>query len=122
MVPVAEHHDGFAMYDSGLSDWTGCEDGAASRCDRRIREGGASGGSTSVRRRIAWSTTFSSRPDFSFDVNDPQYAALYGPAHNWLEAGTGRPNDFTFVSQAWTDDWLARSWRRSWRNIILTSH
>src|SRR5262249_34184435 len=45
------------------------------------------------------------------DVNDPQYAALYGPAHNWLESkpGTTLANDFTFVSSAWTHDWLARS-------------
>jgi alpha-L-fucosidase len=45
------------------------------------------------------------------DVNDPEYAAFYGPAHLWLEARKGTPlsNDFTFVSKAWTDDWLARS-------------
>jgi alpha-L-fucosidase len=45
------------------------------------------------------------------DVNDPQNASLYGPAHNWLEARWGTPlsNDFTYVSQAWTNDWLARS-------------
>jgi alpha-L-fucosidase len=48
---------------------------------------------------------------FVSDVNDPQYAALYGPAHHWVEARSGTPlsNDFTFVSEAWTRDWLARS-------------
>ena len=43
------------------------------------------------------------------DVNDPQYAAFYGPAQvgviNW---GTPVGNDFTYVSSTWTDDWLAR--------------
>jgi alpha-L-fucosidase len=45
------------------------------------------------------------------DINDPKYAAFYGPAHNWLEAKQGTPlaNDFTYVSPAWTADWLARS-------------
>jgi alpha-L-fucosidase len=45
------------------------------------------------------------------DINDPEYAAFYGPAHNWMEAKQGTPlaNDFTFVSAAWTRDWLARS-------------
>jgi alpha-L-fucosidase len=45
------------------------------------------------------------------DVNDPQNASLYGPAHNWLENHSGTPlsNDFTYVSPAWTHDWLARS-------------
>jgi alpha-L-fucosidase len=45
------------------------------------------------------------------DINDPKYAAFYGPAHNWMEAKQGTPlsSDFTFVSAAWTADWLARS-------------
>jgi alpha-L-fucosidase len=45
------------------------------------------------------------------DINDPKYAAFYGPAHTWLEARRGTPlgNDFTYVSSAWADDWLARS-------------
>jgi alpha-L-fucosidase len=45
------------------------------------------------------------------DVNDPENASLYGPAHNWLEAKWGTPllNDYTYVSSAWTRDWLARS-------------
>ena len=44
VVPVFEHHDGFAMYDSGLSDWTVGEDGAASRYWRGSGQGGARGG------------------------------------------------------------------------------
>jgi len=45
------------------------------------------------------------------DVNDPEYAAFYGPAHQWVMARWGTPvsNDFTYVSEAWTEDWLARS-------------
>jgi alpha-L-fucosidase len=44
-------------------------------------------------------------------VNDPQNAALYGPAHDWMMNPGGTPlnNDFTYVSQAWANDWLARS-------------
>ncbi len=52
----------------------------------------------------AWAATIRS------DVNDPRYAAFYGPAHNWLEAKDGGPlaSDFTYVSPAWANDWLAR--------------
>jgi alpha-L-fucosidase len=47
----------------------------------------------------------------SSDVNDPQYAALYGPAHTWMMNPSGTPlnDDFTYVSSAWANDWLARS-------------
>ena len=43
------------------------------------------------------------------DVNDPQNAAFYGPAHKgltpWLDPVA---NDFTYVSSAWPNDWLSR--------------
>jgi alpha-L-fucosidase len=45
------------------------------------------------------------------DVNDPKYASLYGPAHQWFQAGGdahGLEDDWTWVSEAWTRDWLAR--------------
>ena len=45
------------------------------------------------------------------DVNDPRYASLYGPAHQWFMAPPDAhdlTNDWTYVSDAWTRDWLAR--------------
>ena len=45
------------------------------------------------------------------DVNDPKYASLYGPAHQWFKApgdAHGLDDDWTWVSEAWTRDWLAR--------------
>ena len=44
-------------------------------------------------------------------MNDPKYASLYGPAHQWFQAGGdahGLEDDWTWVSEAWTRDWLAR--------------
>ena len=113
VVPVAEHHDGFAMYDSGLSDWTAAKMGphrdVIGDLAKAVRAAGLHFGASS--HRVEHNFFLGVGRRIRSDVNDPQYAALYGPAHNWLEARHGTPvsNDFTFVSQAWTDDWLARS-------------
>src|SRR5215471_18261146 len=113
VVPVAEHHDGFAMYDSGLSDWTAAKMGprrdVIGELAKAVRAAGLHFGASS--HRVEHNFFLGVGRQIPSDVNDPQYAALYGPAHNWLEAKNGTPvsNDFTFVSQAWTDDWLARS-------------
>jgi len=42
------------------------------------------------------------------DVNDPQFAAFYGPAHTWMESKQTLLTDWTYVSNAYLDDWLAR--------------
>lgn len=113
VVPVAEHHDGFSMYDSGLSDWTVAKMGphrdTLGELAAAVRAEGLHFGASS--HRVEHNFFLGVGRTINSDVNDPQYAALYGPAHTWLEAKHGTPlaNDFTYVSPAWTADWLARS-------------
>jgi alpha-L-fucosidase len=113
VVPVFEHHDGFAMYDSSLSDWTAVKMGPhrdlVGDLAKAVRAEGLHLGASS--HRVEHNFYMGVGRTISADVNDPDFAAFYGPAHIWLEAPKGTPlsNDFTFVSKAWTDDWLARS-------------
>jgi alpha-L-fucosidase len=113
VVPVFEHHDGFQMYDSALSDWTTVKQGPHrdlwGDLAKEVRAEGLHLGASS--HRVEHNFFLGVGRALRSDVNDPQNASLYGPAHNWLEAKNGTPlaNDFTYVSQAWTHDWLARS-------------
>lgn len=113
VVPVAEHHDGFAMYDSSLSDWTVAKMGphrdTTGELGKAVRAAGLHFGVSS--HRVEHNFFLGPGREIPSDVNDPQYAMLYGPAHKWMLNSGGTPlnNDFTYVSQAWANDWLARS-------------
>src|SRR6476646_344792 len=113
VVPVAEHHDGFAMYDSGVSDWTAAKMGphrdTTGELAKAVRAAGLHFGLSS--HRVEHNFFLGPGRGISSDVNDPQYAMLYGPAHSWLMNPWGTPldGDFTYVSSAWANDWLARS-------------
>ncbi len=113
VVPVFEHHDGFAMYDNGLSDWTAMKMGPHrdlwGDLARAVRSEGLHLGASS--HRVEHDFFLGVGREIPSDVNDPANAALYGPAHVWLDNKSPTPlsNDFTFVSKAWTNDWLARS-------------
>jgi alpha-L-fucosidase len=113
VVPVAEHHDGFSMYDSGLSDWTvvklGPRRDTLGELAKAIRAEGLHFGLSS--HRAEHDFFYEGGRAIRSDVNDPTYASLYGPAHQWLAPGGdehGMINDWTYVSDAWTRDWLAR--------------
>lgn len=113
VVPVFEHHDGFAMYDCGVSDWTAAKMGPkrdlAGDLAKAVRAEGLHLGASS--HRVEHNFFFDQGRTIVSDVNDPQYAAFYGPAHHWMENRQGTPlsNDFTYVSKAWTEDWLERA-------------
>ena len=113
VVPVFEHHDGFTMYDCGLSDWTAVKMGPHrdlwGDLAKAVRAEGLHLGASS--HRVEHNFFLEKGRTFTSDVNDPRYAAFYGPAHHWMVNTGSSPlsNDFTYVSQAWTHDWLARS-------------
>ncbi|MDE3201922.1 MAG: alpha-L-fucosidase [Acidobacteriota bacterium] len=110
VVPVAEHHDGFSMYDSGLSDWTvvkmGPKRDTLGELATAIRAQGLHFGLSS--HRVEHNFFFEGGRRIRSDVNDPKYASLYGPAHQWISKPGGLTNDWTYVSEAWANDWLAR--------------
>jgi alpha-L-fucosidase len=110
VVPVFEHHDGFAMYDSGLSDWTAAKMGPRrdvyGELAKALRERGLHLGASS--HRIEHDFFLDGGRKLASDVNDPAYAAFYGPAHSWLEGKKTLLEDWTYLSNEYLDDWLAR--------------
>jgi alpha-L-fucosidase len=112
VVPIAEHHDGFAMYDSDLSDWTVMKMGphrdVLAELSAAIRGAGLHFGLSS--HRAEHNYYYDEGRSIRSDVNDPKYASFYGPAHQWLNDPHFNPvNEWTYVSDAWLRDWLARS-------------
>jgi alpha-L-fucosidase len=110
VVPVAEHHDGFSMYDSGLSDYTvvkmGPKRDTLGELAKAIRAEGLHFGFSS--HRVEHNFFYDGGRKIRSDVNDPKNAGLYGPAHEWISKDGGLTNDWTYVSDAWARDWLAR--------------
>jgi alpha-L-fucosidase len=111
VVPVFEHHDGFQMYDSNLSDWTAVKMGPhrdlMGDLEKATRAEGLHFGASSHRIEHDW--FMDGGRSIPSDVNDPQYAALYGPAQVQLEDKEDSLQDnWTYVSHAYANDWLAR--------------
>ena len=113
VVPVFEHHDGFQMYDSNLSDWTAVKMGPhrdlVGDLEKAVRAQGLYFGASSHRVEHDW--FMDGGRSIPSDVNDPQNASLYGPAQIQLEdkkGGSNLADDWTYVSPAYANDWLAR--------------
>ncbi len=101
VVPVAEHHDGFAMYDSKLSEWTAARMGprrdVIGELAAAVRRQYLVFGLSSHRAEHWW--FFDGGMRFDSDVKDGRNAGLYAPA---------QPRD-TQPNQEFLDDWFART-------------
>ena len=114
VVPVAEHHDGFPLYNSDLTEWSAVKMGPHrdlyGDLAVAIRAKGMKLGASSHRAEHDW--FFDGGRKIDSDVNDPKYASFYGPAQiRNLESDddAALSKDFTYVSPAFREDWLART-------------
>lgn len=111
VVPVAEHHDGFPMYDCSFTPWNASEMGperdVIAELSEAIRAEGLKFGVSSHR---AFNWMFYVRRE-NFDNADPQFADLYGRPMPFLFADDADDYKKNFPPQdkQFKDDWLARS-------------
>ena len=83
VVPVAEHHDGFQMYDSALSPWNAAKMGpkrdVIGELAGAVREKGLVFGLSNHRAEHYF--YFDGGLQLDSDVTDPRWAGFYGPPH-----------------------------------------
>jgi alpha-L-fucosidase len=110
VVPVAEHHDGFPMYDSGLTEWSAAKKGpkrdVVGELAKAVRANGLHFGASSHRAEHYF--FFNGGRVFDSDLRDARYASFYGPAHPGVtdknhQEWAGHPD------AAYLNDWLART-------------
>lgn len=138
VVPVAEHCDGFAEYNSKFTLWDSVRMGPkrdlVGELEKAVRADGMRFGVSSHRAEHWW--WYNPGTLYDSDVNDPKYAGLYGPAEPMQLPGDQAPACGFFVGQthcaaktgatpgepdpdqlqmwlppskAFLEDWLARS-------------
>jgi len=101
VVPVAEHHDGFAMYNTSLSKWNAFNMGPKrdiiGELAEAVRKQGLVFGLSS--HRIEHWFFMNGGRQFPSDVSDPAFADFYGPARTEKDTPTAE----------YMNDWLMRS-------------
>ena len=111
VVPVAEHHDGFPMYDCAFTRWDASEMGpkrdVIGELAKAVRDEGLKFG-VSSHRAFNWVFYVRSK---DYDNSDPQYADLYGRPMPFLfnEDAADYKKNFPPQDKQFKDDWLARS-------------
>ncbi len=119
IVPVAEHCDGFAMYDSSITRWNAAKMGPdrdiVGALEQATRKRGLRFGVSSHRAEHWW--WYDGGMQFDSDVRNPAFADLYGPAQprtllgddNAKEPDPNHLERWLPPDKAFLDDWLARS-------------
>ncbi|TRX57639.1 alpha-L-fucosidase [Fulvivirga sp. M361] len=100
VVPVAEHHDGFAMYDSKITRWNSVDMGPKRDILKELMSAGKKEGlKVGASSHYAFNWTFFNKKKH-FDTMDPEYADFYGRKIT--------PLSDTTISKEFLDTWMDR--------------
>lgn len=127
VVPVGEHCDGFAMYDSGVTQWNAARMGpkrdVVGELSLAVRKRGLHFGVSSHRAEHWW--WYDGGMKFDSDVKDPQYAQFYGPAKPMALPGDDQshePDPEHLEMWLPPDDMFLRDWMARNREIVAKYH
>ncbi|MFI3277819.1 MAG: alpha-L-fucosidase [Rikenellaceae bacterium] len=109
--PVAEHADGFAMWDSEITEWNAAKMGPKRDVVKEMQDAVKKQGMKYILTYhrhwlYAWYPTY----DKSVDAGDPQYAGLYGPyapKGSFIMGERGK-NPSVMADEEFNKEWLAR--------------
>lgn len=117
VLPVAEHHDGFAMYATAFNRWNAVDMGPCRDVIGQIKQAAEAAGlrfCASTHRAEHYFFMNMGRT-FDSDVNDPAHADLYGPAvylpaldSENMSLTTETPSAVGPTDQ-WLTDWMVRT-------------
>lgn len=116
-MPVGEHHDGYKMYDSDLSQWTSVKQ--APHCDflgelrKECDKQGVTFATSSHRAEHFWFLNGGRTVGYDNEVLDEKYRDFYGPAHNIHKINNlhnllKQEHGIT-PTKEWLEDWLVNS-------------
>lgn len=117
IMPVGEHHDGFKMYNSDLSEWTSVNMGPKKDILAEIKQACDKTGmiffASSHRAEHFWFMNGGSTVGYDNETQNDKYRELYGECKNVHKAN----NLFTMLkqehgiepTQEWLCDWLVSS-------------
>lgn len=117
VMPVAEHHDGFAMYDTDFNKWNAVKMGPCRNVVGEIKAECEKQGLTFCASTHRAEHYFFMNPGrlCDSDVNDEKYADFYGPAvcsKAFAPENMGATTADTYAqgaSEQWLEDWLVRT-------------
>lgn len=119
VMPVAEHHDGFAMYQTEFNRWNAVEMGPhkdiVGELKRACEEQGLTFTASTHRAEHFFFLNMGRTIDS--DVNDERYADFYGPACYRPELGGQELHTYSNIvdckeaspTEEWCEDWMIRT-------------
>jgi len=109
VVPVAEHHDGFAMYDCSFTKWNAVNMGPKrdiiGELEKACRAEGLHFGVSSHR---AFNWAYYARKE-GFDTINTEYYGLYGRPNDYVWALPDIGREWPPQDEAFKNDWLGRT-------------
>lgn len=113
--PVAQHHDGFAMWDSQYTEWNAARMGphrdVVGELSKAIKGQGMRFLTAFHHAENWW---FFPHWKKEYDTSDPKYAGLYGPAHNLQ----GPISDTWFFNQDLPNKFFLDRWKNEIFEVV----